>query len=126
MCWMGVAGAGEKRPSMKGIPSTNTIWPLQKWKRLSYKARKQEDGGCSSRIKNLSPAVIRIIYWRAVMRYRRDGCGPRKEDERFSGFGFMVSGCVKFVDGLQAITSLHSTLNFQCSIINAIHRTSYF
>ena len=71
--FVAAAVAAAKPPSTNGIPSTNTIWLLPKWIPYSCKVKRPEEGGCSYRIRNTSPAVIRIICWRAVMRYRRDG-----------------------------------------------------
>src|SRR5205085_1338966 len=79
MCWTVAAAANGKQRWMRGIRLTNTIWLLQKWTPLFYKARKPGDGGCSCRTGVLLPAAIKIIYLPAATRYRRDGCGRKRE-----------------------------------------------
>src|SRR5438477_170927 len=80
MCLMDAAGGNERCSSTREIPLTSIISRLQKWRQLSYKAKKREDGGCSCQTEILLRAVTRITSLQAAMKYRRDGCGRKKED----------------------------------------------
>src|SRR5215831_18234790 len=53
----------------------------QKWKQLSCKAKKPEDGGCNYRKEVLLHAVIKITRSHRKMKFRKDGCAQLKEAE---------------------------------------------
>src|SRR5438067_10413521 len=109
MCLMDAAGGKERCSSTREIPLTSIISPLQKWKQLSCRAKKREDGGCSCQTEILSRAVIRITCLQAAMKYRRDGCARKKEDRPpfplkgelrsvyFIIFEFRLRSCISFL-----------------------------
>src|SRR6478672_865600 len=77
--WMDAVVGNGKQRSMKEIRLTNTIWPLLKSTLHSCKVKKRDAGGCSYPTGDLLLAVIRIIYLRAVTRFRKGGSERRKE-----------------------------------------------